>query len=153
MRPSVNVEERDAETVVVIGRPSEATASFGQPSTTNGTSVGVPLILTAGGVSARTTIELASWSGGLKRLVDYFDELAGAWQGWVGVKDWADDGPNVSMSATHDAVGLVKLSISAAPFAGWNGPGSWELRVVVPLEPGSLVAVAESIRLLLGTKR
>jgi hypothetical protein len=149
----MNLEERNAEAVVVIGRPSEATAAFGQPRTTNGTSMEVPLILTAGGVAARTTIELAGWSGGLTRLVDYFDELAHAWQGWAGVKDWADDGPNVSMSATHDTVGLVKLSISAAPFAGWIGPGSWELRVVVPIEPGSLVAVAEGIRLLLGIKR
>jgi hypothetical protein len=106
--------------------------------------------LSASTLTATTSIEIEEWSGGVKSLAAYFDDLAGAWQGWQGSKDWEDDGPSIAMHATHDGIGLVSLSVSAVSHSGWVGPGSWELRVTVPVEPGSLPALATRIRGLLG---
>lgn len=96
-----------------------------------------------------STMDLEDWGDGTSRFIAYFEELARLWHGWDGAKGFADDGrPNVSMSATHDGVALVRLTITTEPLAGWDGPGAWRLWAVVPVEPGSLAQIAERIRSL-----
>lgn len=135
---------------VVLGRRGEATATFGTPAVAADRSgVQIPIRLAAAGVEAATTLELGSWSGGSRRLVEFFAELSGAWKGWTGAKEWRDDGANVSMSATHDGVGLVNLEIRFNPFQASPGPGSWKLAVRVPVEPGSLSDAVARLEALL----
>lgn len=138
---------------LVIGRPGEATVSFGQPDLAVGGSARVPVGLSAGGLSSLTTLELADWSDGVTRFIGYFEELSTHWRGWDGAREFGDDGPNVALSAVHDGVGLVRLRITAEPLAGWDGPGAWRLWVVVPVEPGSLASIAERIRSLFDGSR
>lgn len=135
---------------VTIGSPGSATATLGQPEIASDASgMSIPLTLTAEGVSARCTIDLEAWSQGPKGLVDYFADIATAWSGWPGTKEWIDDGGSVSMRATHDGIGHVALEISASPSAGWDGPGSWDLRITIPIEPGSLGGIAQRLASLL----
>ena len=90
----------------------------------------------------------SSGKSSTRPLADYFDDLAVAWRGWSGSKDWTDDGSNVSVSATHDGIGAVTLEVTADPFAGWDGPGSWNVTARIPIEPGSLGTIAERLRAL-----
>ena len=134
---------------VVVGGP-ESSIQFGRVEhAPDGSGTRLALRLLAPGVDGRTVVELMSWSGGAKSLTDYFDELAVAWRGWSGSKVWTDDGPNVSVSATHDGVGVVTLEVTADPFAGWDGPGSWNLTVRIAIEPGSLGGIAARLTALL----
>lgn len=71
----------------------------------------------------------------------------------VGTEEWSDDGPNVSMIATHDGVGLVKLEVTAESHSGWDGEGSWTVTVRVPIEPGALTAVATKLEALLAPQQ
>ncbi len=147
---TMDLGEPDSDDVV-IGRSGEATVAFGRPDVAgDGSVTRLPVRLSAGGVSSITRMDLAAWSDGSSRLIAYFDDLAASWQGWDGAREFGDDGPNVSMSATHDRIGLVKLVISEDPYARWDGPGAWRLRVVVPIDPGALEQIAKKIRLLLG---
>jgi hypothetical protein len=138
-----------ADDEVVIGRPAEAIASFRAPETASKGSADIPLRLAAGELSVLTTVELGAWSGGPARLIAFFDDLEASWRGWPYSKEWNVDEGNVAMSARHDGIGLVTLAFSVSRYAGWAGPGSFELRVVVPVEPGSLQSIAEKIRSLL----
>jgi len=136
--------------VLMIGRPGVATLAFGRPDdASDGSGSRIPIRLTADTAMASTWIEVESWNGGKARLAAYFAELAEAWRGWTGVKDWNDDGASVSMSASHDGIGMVSLAVSLTPHSGLLWVGSWELRVVVPLEPGSLDSVADQVKALL----
>ena len=139
----------EPESPVVVGGP-ESSIEFGQVEhAPDGSGTRIAIRLLAPGVDARTVVELESWSGGTKSLTNYFDDLAGAWRGWSGSKEWNDDGPNVSVSATHDGVGVVTLEVQADPFEGWDGPGSWNLTVRIPIEPGSLSTIAKRLTALL----
>lgn len=134
---------------IVVGGP-EASIEFRKPGhAADGSGTRIPLRIVARGVDVRTVVEIESWSGGTKSLANYFVDLAGAWRGWSGSKEWNDDGPNISLSATHDGVGVVTLEVQADPFAGWDGPGSWNLTVRIPIEPGSLSKIAERLTALL----
>jgi hypothetical protein len=106
----------------------------------------LPVVVRAQDLVAEATLDLEEWGGGPDGLVAYFEDLARSWRGWVGSKDWHDDGVSVWMSATHDRVGMVQMEVTLRPFAGWAGPGAWELSVVVGAEPGSLGALAEQVK-------
>jgi hypothetical protein len=137
---------------VTMGSAGTATATLGQPDIASDKSgMSIPLTLTADGVSARCAIDLEAWSEGPKGLVDYFTEMAAAWQGWSGTKEWRDDGGYISMRATHDGIGHVALEILARPSAGWQGPGSWDLRITIPIEPGFLHELSQRIGSMLKT--
>jgi len=135
---------------VTIGSPDTATATFGQPDIASDKSgMSIPLTLIAEGLSARCAIDLEAWSQGPKGLVDYFGDMATAWSGWAGTKEWSDDGGSISMRATHDEIGHIALAILASPSVGWDDPGSWDLRITIPLEPGSLGGITERLASLL----
>ena len=135
---------------VVVGRAAEATVSLGPPVRAGDTSrMSVPVRVSATGLSVQTMMEVEDWAGGPIALVDFLDDLAASWRGWAGVKGWSDDGKNMTVAATHDGVGLVTLVVSMSPFYGLHLAGSWEVQVVVPVEPGSLAPLAERVRALL----
>jgi hypothetical protein len=144
--------KRDESETVVIGSP-EAYIEFGHPDdAADGSGSQIPLRVVARGVDVHTIVDIESWSGGTKSLIDYFGDLSAAWRGWPGPKDWNDDGPNVSMSATHDGVGHVRLEVIAQSHSGWDGEGSWTVTVRVPIEPGALTAVATKLEALLAPR-
>jgi hypothetical protein len=136
---------------VLVGRPTEGQLTFGNPAVaTDGSGyTRLPMLISAQGLSATVDVELESWGGGAPSLVGYFADMAAGWRGWVGTKEWHDDGATVSMSATHDGVGTVSLRVSIDPATGWEGPGAWKLEVVVGLDPGSLDAAVSGLRRLL----
>ena len=144
--------KRDAGGTVVIGS-TEANIEFGYPEhAADGSGSRIPLRIAASGLDVQTMVDIESWSGGTKSLVDYFGDLSAAWRGWSGPRDWNDDGPNVSMSATHDGVGLVKLEVRAGSHSGWLGEGSWTVTVRVPIEHGALTMVATQLEALLAPR-
>jgi hypothetical protein len=125
--------------------------TLGQPTTlADGSATTIPVRFSAPALTATSSIEIEEWSGGVESLTAYFEDLARAWRGWVGSKDWDDDGPSISLQATHDGIGLISLSVSAITYAGVREPGSWELRMTIPVEPGSLPEFAARLRALLG---
>jgi uncharacterized protein DUF6228 len=89
------------------------------------------------GALARGEMELEGWSGGFQALTAYFRELAEAWRGWSGTKEWRDDGGTLSLSASHDGVGLITLRVTLSSLP-YDVAGGWQLRLDVPLEPGSI---------------
>jgi hypothetical protein len=135
---------------VIIGSPDTATATLGQPQIASDESgMSIPLTLIAKGVSARCVIDLETWSKGPQGLVEYFTDMAIAWRGWPDTKEWIDDGGYISMRATHDGIGHVAIEIQASPSAGWDGPGSWDLRITIPIEPGALHGLSKQMASLL----
>lgn len=145
------MKERQPESVLIGS--AEASIEFGPPEhAADGSGSRIPLRMVAPGVDVSIVIDVESWSGGTKSLIDYFRDLSGAWRGWSGPKEWSDDGPNVSISATHDGIGHVKLGVTAESHSGWDGEGSWTVTVRVPVEPGALETVATKVRALLATE-
>ena len=146
------MKQVEGETVVIGS--AEVNIEFGLPEhAADGSGSRIPLRIVARGVDVGTVVDIESWSGGIKSLIDYFGDLSRAWRGWSGPKEWNDDGPSVSMSATHDGVGLVKLDVTAESHSGWDGEGSWTVTVRVPIEPGALTAVATELEALLAPKQ
>lgn len=135
---------------VVISREAEAAVAIGMPTVEASGYARVPIHVIAPGIEASGTIELDAWSGGLPRLTAYFDELAGAWRGWAGAKEWRDDEGNIAMSATHDGKGLVLLRITVSNLP-YDAPGSWQVKADVPVEPGSLSEIAKAVSSLGGS--
>ena len=136
---------------VRLGRAAEGHVTFGIPvvATDGSGYTRMPLVIEAQGLSATSTVELEDWGGGAPSLIAYFADMAADWRGWDGVKEWHDDGGALGLSATHDGIGTIALTVSATPNVGWAGPGSWQLEAVVALDPGSLdTAVTELRRLL-----
>ncbi len=139
------------ETVVIGG--ADVNIEFGYPEhADDGSGSRIPLRIVARGVDVHTVVDIESWSGGIKSLIDYFGDLSVAWRGWSGPKEWNDDGPSVSMSATHDGVGLITLDVTAESHFRWDGDGSWTVTVRVPIEPGALTAVATRLEALLAPR-
>jgi uncharacterized protein DUF6228 len=125
-------------------------ASFGRPVVAGDLSgMRIPLTLSARGLAIETAVDLETWNDDPAHLVTFFETLAANWHGWTGAKEWSNDDWTVSMSATHDGIGLVSLTISARMLGGGETAGSWLLRMVVPIEPGSLASLAERMRSLI----
>jgi uncharacterized protein DUF6228 len=128
-----------------------ATLTFGEAVLAiNGSAgVAVSLALRARNLSADATAELELWGGGTAELVAYFEDMAASWRGWAGAKEWTDDGRTVALSATHDGIGAIEIAVSVSSHAGWPGPGSWAVQMVVAEEPGAIEGVATRLRTLL----
>lgn len=76
-----------------------------------------------------------------RRLARLFDEMARDWRGWKGEKAWRSTDSEVSLTFTHDGVGLVHVvvRVRGAPMA------NWEVTVKVPIELGSLDKLAKDV--------
>lgn len=140
------------DTGIRLGSGSNrATLTFGEAvvAIDGSGGVGLSLALRANHLTANATAELELWGGGAAELVAYFEDVAAAWRGWTGAKEWSDDGRNVALSATHDGIGAIEIAVSVSSPGGWPGPGSWQLQMVIAEEPGAIEAVAARLRTLL----
>jgi hypothetical protein len=138
-------EDGDA---VRIGRDVQGAVLIGPVRPTGYGGLHIPIRLTAPALSASGNIEVESWGGGgSETLADYFRDLATEWRGWAEAKDWRDDGATVRMSATHDGIREVVLSVSVSnlPYAT---TGRWKVETIVSVEPGELERIAEQIESL-----
>lgn len=125
---------------------AEASIEFGGPETAaNGSGTRIPLRIVARGITVSTAAEIEAWSGGPSSLINFFADLALAWRGWSGSKEWRDDGPNIVIHATHDGIRQVELETTVMSHSGWHGGGSWTAAVCVPVEPGALQSIAVGI--------
>jgi Family of unknown function (DUF6228) len=146
--PNAETTAKPTTEELVIGRPGGTTMSLGRPDIAeDGSGMQIPIRLSAAGLTADATIELEEWSG-VRSFPAYFAELARAWRGWTGTKDWGDDAVQVSIRAVHDGVGLVKLTVSAGPTNGASFDNGWEARVILAVEPGELASLAAQIESL-----
>jgi hypothetical protein len=138
---------------VTIGRAIEGRITFSAPvvAIDDAGYVRLPMLVEQQDLSVASTIELQGWGGGASGLLAFFAEMAAAWRGWHGRREWHDDGGSVLMSASHDGIGTIALRVSVRPFP-WNEelPGFWRLEVVVGLDPGSLDVAVNNLRRLLG---
>jgi hypothetical protein len=134
---------------LVIGRSGEALLELRLALEIGGGSARVPVRLGAAGVAASGQIELERWHGDRAALATYFESLAQDWRGWNGSKDWSDAEGAFRMSASHDGLGTISLVVTMRSSVPWDLLGSWELRVVVPIESGSLEGTAAGVRRLL----
>lgn len=130
---------------MVIGREGVAAARLAAPTIDEFGSAFVPIRLSAGGLTASGRIELEEWSGGIGRLAAYFSDLALHWQGWTGTKDLRDDGPEVSLSAAHDGVGRVTLTVSISNPLYAEAWTSWSVVLAIAIEPGELGRISTQI--------
>ena len=138
----------DSDTAaLVIGRPGQGSLTLGMPSrAADGSGMRVPIRIQVSGVDARSEMDLESWNGGAGRFCSYLDDLASSWRGWAGIKEFWDDGANLKIASVHDRVGQVILSVTLSPHAGLD---QWQLQVGIPIEPGTLQALAEAVRAFL----
>jgi hypothetical protein len=134
---------RMSDPTIVIGRESDPTIVIGKPKVDSEGNAELSIRISCSDLAASGTIELETWSGGLKRLPSFFDELEEGWRGWTGAKEWNDDGGTVSMSATHDRVGLVTLHLQLDDMVGLK---TWRVTIEVPIEPGALAALSQRVR-------
>jgi hypothetical protein len=131
------------EDEVALGRAG-AMLALGQPeSWTDGSKlVRIPLRLSANGLEIQTAIELEAWGGWIPGFLAYLDDLDREWRGWEGVKEWSDDGHNVTLGAGHRGTFLATKTVSLSGYPGQDGTGDWVARAVVPLEPAALSRLA-----------
>jgi hypothetical protein len=140
-------DSSDSTLSVRIGRDPNAALVIEAPTVNDEGSAHSFVRLEGEGAVARGEMELEGWSGGFRAFSAYFREIAEAWRGWSGTKEWRDDGGTLSLSASHDGVGLVSLRVTLSSLP-YDKPGEWQLRLDVPLEPGSIdETVAELERL------
>jgi hypothetical protein len=132
---------------IVLGRPG-ARLAFGPPEfwTDGSKLVRIPLRLSVDGLEAQTGIELEAWGPWIPGFLGYLDDLDREWRGWEGVKEWSDDGHNVTLGAAHRSSLVATLTVSLTGFPGQDGTGDWVARAVVPLEPASLSRLAKRVR-------
>jgi hypothetical protein len=135
---------------IVLGRPG-AMLAFGPPEywTDGSKLVRIPLRVSADGLEARTHIELEAWGRWIPGFHAYLDDLDREWRGWDGVKEWSDDGHNVTLGATHRSALVATLTVSLTGFPGQDGVGEWVARAVVPLESAQLSRLAHRVHDLL----
>lgn len=133
---------------IVLGREGHAIVTIGPPSAPAGPDYLVCAVTVIGpGVRAESSLEFAQdWGRGWQGLVDYFEVLAADWRGWDGARTWSDDHANVVLTAGHDRVGTVTLTVELKPQSGLGWADSWSLTIVVETDPGSLSEIADQLR-------
>jgi hypothetical protein len=88
--------------------------------------------LGASGLTASRTVFVYSWSG----LAPFFTELADAWRGWTGVKEWESPEHDLRIEATFESSGHDCLRFTAS-----DGPTpTWRAWVEVDVEAGEDMA-------------
>lgn len=77
----------------------------------------------------------------------WFQSMADDWIGWKGEKSWADLENRVTLSATADATGHIRIKVTLA------GPDyESELRVNIMFDAGQLESMAGDVALLFASK-
>ncbi|MFY3384366.1 DUF6228 family protein [Paracidovorax sp. MALMAid1276] len=74
-------------------------------------------------------------------LGEFFNDLAANWSGWEGEKSWGSLEGEVTITATADRTGHIKLRFSLTqPYTGFE----WQVSGALELEAGSLEYLAVS---------
>ncbi|MDA0184525.1 DUF6228 family protein [Solirubrobacter phytolaccae] len=107
------------------------------------------------GFDARWSVELRTpeltarhgfWTGETpERLVEFFDDLARSWRGWVHDKVLSAMEHDFRLRATHDGTGHVTLWIGFGPDLTEN-ERYWHLVAPLELEAGALDRLAAQMR-------
>jgi hypothetical protein len=113
------------------------------------TSDGVARTLTAvvegPGLSAERQVYEPEECGGYAALGAYFDEMALAWRGWDGPREWYSLEGELTLTAVHD--GHVRM---ATHLASGYAEREWTLDADIVLDPGEeLAGVAVAVRALI----
>jgi len=147
---SMMVDEPDGPSSVHIGR-EDTTLTLGAPDVIdlNVNYIRLPLELRAVGLVASGSLDLAGWGGWVVGFLAYFDDLGSNWRGWDGEKAWSDDSGAVDMTAIHNGVSEVHVTLKLRPFYGSHDRGTWELHAVIPIESGRMPEIANSAREML----
>jgi hypothetical protein len=75
-------------------------------------------------------------------LAEYFSDLAAQWRGWDGVNEYASLEGQLSLSATHDRLGTVTISIALRQ--PW--PPDWSFEAELEFGSGAhLEAIARDV--------
>jgi hypothetical protein len=151
VRLDVGTDE-SAEPWVSIGRAGEGRLRFGPPIEIEPGDVRLPFRIESPGLS----VESAAWlmdvfDGGAEHLIGYFDEIAAAWRGWSGTKEWRDERGTLTLTATHDGVGTVTIR-AAASRAPYEVPDWWRVEAIIHLDPGVVDALAAALAHLVGVR-
>ncbi len=86
--------------------------------------------ITAEGLKATGQI----YAYGAATLTGFFEELATAWRGWEGAKEWESVEGDLEFAATHDGLGNVTLRARVAKLGeGWD----WEAWCELTLDAGA----------------
>lgn len=97
------------------------------------------------GIDARTQVHLAA--GPLEAsLADFFAELAAAWRGWAGQREWASYEGGLTVSCAHDGLGHVNIDVRLAE----ANRRAWIVEAAVPLDAGQLDRVARDLAAFFG---
>jgi hypothetical protein len=77
-----------------------------------------------------------------QQLALFFEDLASSWRGWEGEKTWHALETPFYLSATHDGLGHITLSVRVEE--GWVPP-TWSAKTSLVLEAGSLDELAARV--------
>lgn len=77
----------------------------------------------------------------------WFQSMADEWAGWKGEKNWADLESRVTLSATADATGHIRIKVTLA-----GSDYDSELRVNIMFDAGQLESMAGDVALLFASK-
>lgn len=75
-------------------------------------------------------------------LSRFFRGLAQAWRGWEGTKEWRPIENDLLLSARHDGIGHIALSIQLSEDSGYSAEG-WVGRSDMELVAGDLERIAD----------
>lgn len=73
----------------------------------------------------------------------FFRGLANAWRGWEGAKEWSAIENDLQMSAEHDGIGHITLSIRLESDSGGRHYEHWHAQREIELVAGELEKIAD----------
>jgi Family of unknown function (DUF6228) len=135
---------------VVIGHSGALIVSRGQtgPGERGGESVwSLRVRLVNEGLVAETCVSLGP-EGVEQSLADFFDELAGSWRGWAGVKAWVGMEGGMTLSCSHDGLGHVQVSVTLRQLSR----AGWRVESDAVVDAGQLDGLVRELRELLSTQ-
>jgi hypothetical protein len=116
--------------VVQLGDPDGSAVTLSDPYRDGSDFVIFTLAMTGQGLSARSLVRSLETGGGLATFVK---SLAESWEGWEGTRTWHSAENDLSIGATSDPLGHVRLAITLRES---YQPESWAATCVVLAEAG-----------------
>jgi hypothetical protein len=135
---------------VVLGSPIGGTFTLSHPQRgEDGELWWVTAGIEVEGLRAATQVE-PHYASGFDDLVALLDELADNWRGWDGVKSYDSLEHDLALSARHDGVGHVDLTVT---LKGPHPPYAWTVSATIVTDPGEqMVQAATDARLVLARR-
>ncbi|HSE22382.1 MAG TPA: DUF6228 family protein [Pyrinomonadaceae bacterium] len=76
-------------------------------------------------------------------LVAFFEELASAWKGWIGKKEWSSVQGDFSLSCTSDNLGHVAMRVN---LKSGLYEDDWSVQAIIHIDSGQLAELAVKVR-------